>query len=744
MQDFDIGDDGRTVTFPVELEANRRYGLIVSFAESEDDRVLIDPFTVRFNTLVEDGEIQAAGAVAGTVVAPEGVILDDAEVFLYDDSAGRIARAGVATVGDDGTYLIEDVLPGRYQAYAEATTSDGEELFQFYDLEGDGEASPIDVVADLTTSGIDITLSLFVEDETASAVADTADTNRVVSLDLNEDTGNDRRSALSGVSAGSEVLLAVYVQDVAEITGFAVELKYDPQQMEFIGVTETTATETNFLANGGSAPVFLPPLLGTETIKFGAALLSPTSATAAAGSGPLGFFRFATLPGFSGTVFGVTNTVLKGLTSRDTLSIPVRAVLTPPLEDIQQVKGPVSFDFDVTDGDQGQLNRGSTPAATEFDVAVYLNGITDTTGVTDLTNYSVVVQYEPENVTYIGFAEGTAAAPNFLGTEGGTILPLPPILGANSIEFGNAILGPTAANSPDGKGLIGVLTFQASDPFDQSDLIITEYSAKLVGGAQQTFSTVLVGRIAEGEVDLSIPVGEITEQQQGTVDSEADFSGDGVVDFTDFFQFADAFGQPAEGFEAMDLNGDGFVDFSDFFAFADAFGQSAKRAALPEFGGEVALDIDVGTAGAVTVNPAIDLATPWDRWGLALRFDAAGLEWTGAGEDVLAIEIEPGHVLLSGAGDLPPLRLSQVPGSPGRHIEAEVRVERAAVRLVETGQTLALEPTGASALRRQHSTCTGATRTRSTRPRRSATNCRWPHPYDWRSMTPWVRRFARW
>ena len=53
----------------------------------------------------------------------------------------------------------------------------------------------------------------------------------------------------------------------------------------------------------------------------------------------------------------------------------------------------------------------------------------------------------------------------------------------------------------------------------------------------------------------------------------SDFSGDGVVDFSDFFQFADVFGKSVSGDAAhFDLNSDGVVDFSDFFIFADAFG----------------------------------------------------------------------------------------------------------------------------------------------------------------------------
>ena len=49
-----------------------------------------------------------------------------------------------------------------------------------------------------------------------------------------------------------------------------------------------------------------------------------------------------------------------------------------------------------------------------------------------------------------------------------------------------------------------------------------------------------------------------------------DFDGDGMVDFNDFFYFADRFGTTDP---LCDLNGDGIVNFDDFFIFADNFGQ---------------------------------------------------------------------------------------------------------------------------------------------------------------------------
>ena len=55
-----------------------------------------------------------------------------------------------------------------------------------------------------------------------------------------------------------------------------------------------------------------------------------------------------------------------------------------------------------------------------------------------------------------------------------------------------------------------------------------------------------------------------------------DFTGDGTVDFEDFFRFADHFGQDATTVEVQkyDLDWDGKISFGDFFLFADQFGKS--------------------------------------------------------------------------------------------------------------------------------------------------------------------------
>ena len=57
---------------------------------------------------------------------------------------------------------------------------------------------------------------------------------------------------------------------------------------------------------------------------------------------------------------------------------------------------------------------------------------------------------------------------------------------------------------------------------------------------------------------------------------DADFDGNGRVEFTDFLQFAKAYGSTQADF---DLNGNGKVDFTDFLTFARYYGQEVSPSA---------------------------------------------------------------------------------------------------------------------------------------------------------------------
>lgn len=75
----------------------------------------------------------------------------------------------------------------------------------------------------------------------------------------------------------------------------------------------------------------------------------------------------------------------------------------------------------------------------------------------------------------------------------------------------------------------------------------------------------------EAAQDDTTDTPDTTEPPVQSRQQKADFNGDGMINFEDFFLFADSFNSEDLRF---DLDGDGRVGFSDFFVLADFFGQS--------------------------------------------------------------------------------------------------------------------------------------------------------------------------
>ena len=90
-------------------------------------------------------------------------------------------------------------------------------------------------------------------------------------------------------------------------------------------------------------------------------------------------------------------------------------------------------------------------------------------------------------------------------------------------------------------------------------------------------ATLTLGRVP-GLVTVAVWVDDLESVTfSALAQATPDFNGDGMIDFVDFFLFADAFGTDAARF---DLDGSGVVDYIDFFLFAEAFGQPARAKLL--------------------------------------------------------------------------------------------------------------------------------------------------------------------
>ena len=148
-----------------------------------------------------------------------------------------------------------------------------------------------------------------------------------------------------------------------------------------------------------------------------------------------------------------------------------------------------------------------------------------------------------------------------------------------------------------GKDQTGSVGATLSEPFVV--LVLDMYKAPVPGVAvtfevvsgEGTLSTQTANTDSNGRAATTLTLGSQPGQNDVQVTVEGlrpetftafaqatpDFDGSGVVDFGDFFLFADAFGSTDSRF---DLDGSGVVDFGDFFLFADAFGQPARAKLL--------------------------------------------------------------------------------------------------------------------------------------------------------------------
>ncbi|MBU1854057.1 MAG: hypothetical protein KJ957_08485, partial [Candidatus Omnitrophica bacterium] len=601
------------------------------------------------------------------------VKLDLADPVAVDEFTDSFIEELAAALGiDPSRIVVLDVQSGSVRV-----------LFVIAEAEDAAEPSSADLagdLADLVTAdpdalaGLGPVLSIDTDAQVPGEVAGSrVNAAAMVSVDLDQADGNQALAGLEA-SGGESVALAVYVAGVSDVTGISFLVSFDATQVAFEAAAPGTGSELGLLATGTDAvPVYQPARVGTGTVQYGGSLVSPSAATAADGSGLLGVLRFATLSGYTGASLRLERVVLTALDGgRDTIAVRQRVLLSAPLDLMDQAKGELSFDFDPSDGDDELFHLGNVAAGEEVTADIYINDMAS------LTNYSITVLYDPSQLTYVTFSEG-----DFLGSAGGMALGLPPLLTETTIEFGSAILGPTAATAATGSGLVGRLTFVTTGTFTEADLLITAYSTKPYGGDQVDVESSIFGRVS------SESIGPVADEPT------PDFNGDGEVDFFDFFLFADAFGGTDPEF---DLDASGSVDFFDFFIFADAFGQPAarllSREPLPRKDGAVLLQTASGDAAEVVVDLLVTGAA-FSGYGAVIEYDPAALRFISAtdarsvlraaGEALLLVRDEGDRVLLLGGragsgavaeGLLAELRFA--PTSP--EAEGTVRVADALVR----------------------------------------------------------------
>ena len=208
------------------------------------------------------------------------------------------------------------------------------------------------------------------------------------------------------------------------------------------------------------------------------------------------------------------------------------AAITP-----QEGNGVFTLDLAPASGNQEKRRVTPIQPGDEFSTQICL-----LQPISNAKSVKIVLEFNPSQVTPVqGKLEGALenwSSPGYF-------------VRANTVEIGGGTFG-SALNLTAGE--IAQISFSVLNSFDGPTVI--------------TLQEVSIGPTAD---ERKVYSPEATIIVGGTL--IGDLTGNGVVDFDDFFLFVDVFA--TESYSG-DLNYDGFVDFDDFFIFVDQFGTDAR------------------------------------------------------------------------------------------------------------------------------------------------------------------------
>ena len=511
---FEVTESGRVVTFPLTLDGDVTYRLVVSGASGLGGASLESPFISAFST---GSAPSLFASLSGAVEGSNGV----GSIFVFTDSGQLAARTEVQA---DGTFLVEGLSAGRYQVYAEVLDGSGTVFRGSVGSGGVGES--IALLAGEQRDGLTIKLSA------ASAGTDNAGTNAQLSVSV---PGGTASGMVDGVVPGDEILVWARIQNVEDLAGFLVRIEYDPAQFDVAGISESGPDgETNILRLQGGDALYIPSVL-EGSIALSGATVGVDASQLVDGEGLLGVFRFQLKQGASGGDFLMSKLLLQSGEQETELQAGQLVAVTVG----QAAEGPIRADLDGRAGDQNQTSLGGLSAGSGVTLQLFAEGLEPVTGI------GLAVYYDAE---FLQFTTGTASTTLIPGafqrveeTGGRVEVPL--------ASFGNA-------QTSQGDGLVAQLQFEITSTISDSTVLrVQDITLNLPDGQAQQIPQVLSAWLK------AVPGGGCG----------ADFNCSGVVDFVDFLLFASAFGGTNPTF---DLDGDGSIGFGDFLLFADDF---AKR-----------------------------------------------------------------------------------------------------------------------------------------------------------------------
>jgi hypothetical protein len=206
----------------------------------------------------------------------------------------------------------------------------------------------------------------------------------VIDFDLADGNQQQQHTFISG--AGERVELQLHAEDVQQISGWSILLRYDPDQLAYVG--------------GSFVPGdFIPGLLGLasqtdDAIEVGGTVLG-TDATGD-GDGWLGSLAFDVLEGFSFSSSLVIEQVKLRVPGMGRLkqSVHSRGVLNAATPDLPS--GPIVLDLDEAPGDQGARRLEGVDAGDRVAMELYVEAAPEASG------WSARLEFDPSLLTYVG------------------------------------------------------------------------------------------------------------------------------------------------------------------------------------------------------------------------------------------------------------------------------------------------------------------------------------------------------
>ena len=235
---------------------------------------------------------------------------------------------------------------------------------------------------------------------------------------------------------------------------------------------------------------------------------------------------------------------------------PDRQAVQIPLVGLGVVPTRLALDLDPTAGSQNLRELDLAPDQ-EITLAIYAER------ALDLIGYEAWLIYDSTALKYTSFAAGGESEASLLNQEG----VIPVAIPSDSL-LQVRVTAPQGATGASGDGLLGLISLVLNSSFTGEQTEIRLSRALLSSAGIQAPDTLLP--------DLTVLL-----RPQLLV---GDFNKDRVVDFDDFFLFADHFGTTPDSpnWDSLySLDGDDDVDFDDFFLFADHFGEAAGKLLFP-------------------------------------------------------------------------------------------------------------------------------------------------------------------